>query len=93
MIVINHGTTAGYYAHRRLSESACDACKEAVNEYLRKYRASKKGGRVRVRDQIRRRALALLRDRHREEYEDLLREVEDELIAESESWFSEQEEQ
>lgn len=74
--MINHGTSGGYYAHRRMQESACDACKDAINEYLRKYRATKGGDRVRTRDQIRRKALAILRDRHREEYLALIDEVE-----------------
>lgn len=79
--MINHGTTGGYYAHRRLNEDACDACKKAVNEYLRKYRASKGGDRVRVRDQIRRKALATLRDRHRKEYDELLEDLELNMIG------------
>lgn len=81
--MINHGTTSGYYAHRRLSEDACDACKKAVNKYLRNYRASKGGDRVRTRDQIRRKALATLRDRHRKEYDELLEELEIEMIGDS----------
>ncbi|GAA1571843.1 hypothetical protein GCM10009678_63140 [Actinomadura kijaniata] len=29
------GTRAGYNAHRRRGEAACEACQEAVNKYMR----------------------------------------------------------
>lgn len=89
--MINHGTTGGYYAHRRHNEAPCDACREAVNAYLRKYRASKGKARTRERDAIRRKALSRLRKIHHAEYMKIVREIEDELIDESESWFDEQE--
>lgn len=72
---IEHGTRGGYYAHRRLSEPACDECRAAINEYMREYREKKGLGWSRERESIRRKALARLRDRHREEYERLVAEV------------------
>lgn len=83
--MINHGTSGGYYAHLRLSEPACESCRNAVNKYLREYRASNKGDRIRTRDQIRRKALARLRDRHRDEYEALIDEVEIQVLGELEA--------
>jgi hypothetical protein len=75
---INHGTRSGYYAHRRLSEPPCDDCRAAINEYVREYRAKNGMERNRAGEKARRRALAVLRDRHREEYEELLAEQKDE---------------
>jgi len=75
MSVINHGTRSGYYAHRRLSEPPCDDCRAAINEYVREYRAKNGLARNRAGEKMRRRALAVLRDRHREEYEDILIEL------------------
>lgn len=34
-----HGTNSGYITHRKNSETACDECKTAHNEYVRQYRA------------------------------------------------------
>ena len=76
--MINHGTRGGYYAHRRMGDPPCDECREAINDYVREYRAKNGMARNRAGEKIRRRALAVLRDRHRGEYEDLL----DELRAE-----------
>lgn len=70
--MINHGTRGGYYAHRRLSERPCTACRAAINEYVREYRAKKGLGRNREREKIRRKAMAELRKRHRAEYEMLV---------------------
>jgi len=72
--VINHGTRSGYYAHRRMGNPPCDDCREAINEYVREYRAKNGLARNRAGEKIRRKALAALRDRHRDEYEDLLEE-------------------
>ena len=83
--MINHGTRGGYYAHRRLghddpNRKPCDACREAINEYVREYRAKNGLARNREREKIRRKALAALRDLHREEYELLVEQFEaDEL--------------
>lgn len=80
-MIINHGTRGGYYAHRRLSDPPCDGCKAAINEYVKDYRAKNGLSRNREREKIRRRALAVLRERHRDEYEALVAEFEpDELI-------------
>lgn len=73
--MINHGTTSGYYAHRRLKERACKDCREAIREYSKKYREEVGPNRDRRSDKIRRQALAVLRDRHREEYEALVEEI------------------
>jgi hypothetical protein len=73
--MINHGTRSGYYAHRRLSEPPCDECREAINEYIRDYRSRTGLARNRAGERLRRRALAALRDRHREEYEEILYEL------------------
>lgn len=84
-MAINHGTSSGYHSHRRLNQEPCDACREAINAYIRRYRATKGKDRTRTLDKIRRRALAKLRDNHREEYEQLIEEcrvefeVEDQL--------------
>lgn len=78
--MINHGTRGGYYAHRRLSETPCDACRAAINEYVREYRAKNGPGRSREREKVRRRALAALRDNHREEYESLVEQFEADLL-------------
>jgi ribosome-binding protein aMBF1 (putative translation factor) len=73
--MINHGTRSGYYAHRRLSEPPCDACRTAINEYIREYRAKNGLSRNRIGEKIRRKALIVLRERHREEYDKLLGEL------------------
>lgn len=74
--MINHGTRGGYYAHRRLNDPPCEDCRAAINEYVKEYREKNGMARSREREKIRRRALAALRDRHREEYEDLVAEFE-----------------
>mgnify|MGYP003399620431 CR=1 FL=1 len=77
--MINHGTRGGYYAHRRLESTPCDECREAINGYVKEYRKKNGLSRNREQDKIRRKALAILRDTHREEYEMLV----DQLRAES----------
>lgn len=89
-MAINHGTTKGYHAHRRLNQPPCDACRDAINEYIRVYRA-KTGNRSRRPEKARRRALADLRDRHRDEYEQLIREHAIQLEQESDETTAEQE--
>lgn len=71
-MTINHGTRGGYYAHRRHGDTPCKDCRAAINEYVREYRQKNGLTRNREMEKIRRRALAALRDRHREEYEDLV---------------------
>ena len=70
--MINHGTRGGYYAHRRLKEPPCQACRAAINQYIRTYREKNGTVRNREREAIRRKALAALREKHRAEYEDLV---------------------
>lgn len=72
--MINHGTTGGYYAHRRLKQEPCPECKTAIAEYSKNYRNAT-GRRDRIADRVRRQALAILRERHRAEYEALVAEV------------------
>ena len=84
-MAINHGTRGGYYAHRRLPEGSpgrepCDACREAINEYVKEYRAKNGLARNREREKIRRQALAALRDENRERYEELVLEFEAKAI-------------
>lgn len=74
--MINHGTRGGYYAHRRTGSQPCEACRAAINEYVREYRAKNGLARNREREGIRRKALAALRDAHREEYERLVMQFE-----------------
>lgn len=73
--MINHGTRGGYYAHRRIDEPPCDDCRAAINEYVKEYRSRKGLSRNRAGERIRRRAMAILRDRHRKEYEKLIEEL------------------
>lgn len=73
--MINHGTRGGYYAHRRLSSPPCDECRAAINEYVKEYREKNGNDRSRASEKIRRRALAIIRDRHRDEYETLVEEM------------------
>jgi hypothetical protein len=78
--MINHGTRGGYYAHRRLSDPPCAECRAAINEYVKEYREKNGRSRNRELEKIRRKALAALRDRHRDEYEALVAEFA--LVAE-----------
>ena len=84
-MAINHGTRGGYYAHRRLKEGdpehePCNACREAINEYVREYRSKNGLTRNRFKERIRRKALIALRERHRSEYDRLVEQIEaDEL--------------
>lgn len=75
--MINHGTRGGYYAHRRLNDQPCEECRAAINEYVREYRQKNGMSRSREREAIRRKALALLRDKYRTEYEALVKTVEE----------------
>lgn len=75
MSVINHGTTSGYYAHRRLKERACKDCRKAIAKYSKKYREKRSEERNRESDRVRRQALAQLRELHREEYEALVEQI------------------
>lgn len=70
-MAINHGTSGGYHAHRRLGQPACDSCREAINKYVREYRSSKGKDRLRSKDKLRRLAMAELREAHRTEYEEI----------------------
>lgn len=81
MRLINHGTTRGYYQHRRLSDEPCDDCKDAINKYMAKYRRESGAVRSRERDKLRRRALAVLREKYRDEYEEILKDLEIESLV------------
>jgi hypothetical protein len=69
---IRHGTTSGYYRHKRLEEDPCRECKDAINRYIAEYRDRPDHVRNKAREGARRKATALLRQRHREEYEKLI---------------------
>lgn len=75
--MINHGTQGGYHAHRRTGSEPCQPCKDAVNTYMRKYRKDNPD-RDRVRDRVRRKAMAALRDMHRADYDELVKRFEQE---------------
>lgn len=79
--MINHGTRGGYYAHRRIGDPPCDACRAAINEYVREYRAKNGLARNREREKVRRKALAALREAHRDEYERLVEQFEADELA------------
>ena len=81
---INHGTRGGYYAHRRLSIPTCRACRDAINKYVKEYRSRKGASRDRSRDKIRRKALATLREKYRDEYDELVLQFEAEEIESEE---------
>lgn len=53
-----HGTSAGYAAHRRNQEEACDECKRAHREYMKIYRAGEIEPRDESRAERQRQALA-----------------------------------
>lgn len=74
-MAINHGTRSGYYAHRRQGSTPCAECREAINEYVRAYRRKNGTNRNREGDRIRRKAVNILRDKYREEYEQLVADI------------------
>jgi len=78
---MKHGTTAGYYRHKRLKEDPCRECKDAINEYFRDYRGRPGSTRNKDREKARRQATALLRRRHLEEYEKLIEDFYSEIVA------------
>lgn len=72
------GTIRGYGRHKRAGERPCDRCREAMNEYNRARRTAwEENPTTRESDRRRRkaraRAWAALAQRHRAEYEALLR--------------------
>lgn len=75
---VNHGTRSGYYAHRRQGTKPCQECRNAINQYVREYRKKKDPkSRGREGEKRRRQAMSVLRDRHRSEYEQILKELTD----------------
>ena len=62
------GTYAGYQVHRRAKEAACPPCKKALAAYMADYRAAAGQGSPRQRATVR------LRERHQQEWRQLLRE-------------------
>lgn len=68
------GTVAGHAAHYRHSTEPCDACRAAVAEYRRQWKANN-GAAVQAaqrRERLRWRALSELRRRHLIEYDQIL---------------------
>ena len=68
-----HGTNAGYLAHRRAREEACAPCREAARVYQVAYRAEHPERREReaAQNAARGRALRRLAARHPEEFRKL----------------------
>ena len=69
------GTYAGVQQHRKLKESACDACREAQREYMRALRARMGPARDRWWNRTRHAALELLAAEYPERLRELLAEV------------------
>jgi len=76
-IASSHGTYGSAQRHQRRGEKMCDECRKAVNAYMRAYRS--RNPLVLTRDRMRvrgrQRALSVLAQRHRDEYEQLMREA------------------
>lgn len=68
-----HGTNAGYQAHRKLGEDACDPCRAAARAYQAAYRAAHRERRAHnaTRNAARGRAMRRLVARHPEEFREL----------------------
>ena len=68
-----HGTNAGYLAHRRAREEACAPCREAARVYQADYRAARPAQRRfnAAQNAARGRALRRLAARHPEEFRKL----------------------
>jgi hypothetical protein len=68
------GTYAGYQRHRRVGEEACAACRAASAAYMRDIRNRKPEMRSAAYRQYqhRERALAELRRRHEDEYQEII---------------------
>lgn len=74
---IEHGTYGGAQKCRKKYGTACDACKRAYADYQAEYRArNPKTKRMEYRRQaINRKAMMILRDRHRSEYQEIVNEL------------------
>jgi len=76
-IVSSHGTYGSAQQHQRRGEKMCDECRKAFNAHMRAYRSRNPlvltRDKKRARD--RNRALVVLAQRHRDEYEQLMREA------------------
>lgn len=72
---IEHGTPAGYQAHRKAGEDACSACRTAAAEYAREYRKKpEQRRRASTYNSARSRALTRLAKLHPAQFEILLNE-------------------
>jgi hypothetical protein len=73
----NQGTTYGYQQHRKANETACADCKAAWADYIKEYRARRP--QVVAEDHrqklLRDKALRLLAQAHRAEFERIYRDV------------------
>lgn len=74
---IKHGTYAGYQKCRIINDMACDDCKRASREYMSNYRDTHPDSRNRAhrRDSLNKKALQILRDRHRSEYREIINQL------------------
>lgn len=71
------GTDGGYQRHRRAGEEPCDECREAKRRYMAEYRNRRPAYRERSIDalHVRREATKVLIERHRVEFDALLKEL------------------
>lgn len=76
-----HGTYAGAMAHQREGSTKCRPCKDAAAEYMRRRRATSQ--RARDLDRAQQRAYRVaeraLRQRHRDEFDELYEQARHEL--------------
>lgn len=74
---IQHGTYGGAQKCRKTYGEPCDLCKRAFADYqanFRKTHPELEAKRLRQ-EKIRRKALLILRDRHRREYQEIVKEL------------------
>ena len=61
-----HGTPAGYQAHKRRGDQTCEACRRAHRQYMQAWRQENpdREAQQRAAGRLRNRALAILGQRH-----------------------------
>ena len=76
------GTRAGYIQHVRHDDSSCEPCREANSAYMRRYRR-RPARQAYDRDQREawNRATAMLRERHRDEFDAIYAEVKRDYVT------------
>ena len=82
---IEHGTTAGYQACKKLHGEACQRCKDAEAAYMKEWR--KKNGKgykaAKVKANIRQKAKTILANRYWSEYQFIIKKLEEEKNSKS----------